>query len=130
VPYNIMDDRLNVRSPPTYFRSFKNDVFRLDEGYSEETRSQAGSEMRAESREEMHGMDVEGAPAGYLLPEWTGSLSETERAGRWHTVGRVAIRVVMTYEPDVLESGVVFAHANGEPCQECDAYAITKAAHL
>lgn len=78
-----MADQLNMRdssAPPTYFQPFKNNVFRLDEGYSEETRSQTGSEMRAESRQG-HVMDAEGGPSPLLLPEWIGNLNESERSG-------------------------------------------------
>lgn len=83
-----MADQLNMRNAPApssnYFNPFKNrDVFRLDEGYSEETRSQAGSEMPAESRQlEGPFMDSGSDEASsYMLPEWIGNLNESERSG-------------------------------------------------
>jgi hypothetical protein len=78
-----MADQLNLRdgsAPPTYFPPFKRNDFRLDEGYSEETRSQAGSELPAESRQEQI-MDMEGETAALLLPDWVGNLNEEQRSG-------------------------------------------------
>ncbi|KIW02424.1 uncharacterized protein PV09_06240 [Verruconis gallopava] len=70
--------------PPTaLFHPFKNaNIFRLDEGYSDDTRSQAGSEMRAESRIGDVIMDVvpDGHQPSLLLPEWIGNLNEAERS--------------------------------------------------
>ena len=82
-----MADSMNMRdaaptAPPTYFQAFKRNDFRLDEGYSEEMRSQAGSEMRAESRQG-HVMDADSAAgtSTLILPEYFGNLNETERSG-------------------------------------------------
>jgi F-box and WD-40 domain protein 1/11 len=78
-----MADQLNLRGngpAPVYFQPFKNNIFRLDEGYSEETRSQTGSEMRADSRMGDVDVDADG-PSALLLPEWTVNLSESERSG-------------------------------------------------
>lgn len=88
-----MADQINLRdvgAPPTYFQPFKRNDFRLDEGYSEETRSQAGSELPAESKQEQ-GMEVEGEAATQLLPDWVGNLNEEQRSGMFciaNTVGR------------------------------------------
>jgi F-box and WD-40 domain protein 1/11 len=54
-------------------------AFRLDEGYSEDTRSQAGSEMRADSR---MGDLPDPEPSQSLLPDWVLNLTEYERSGK------------------------------------------------
>jgi hypothetical protein len=54
---------------------------RFDEGYSEDTRSQSGSDlvMRTDSRlGEAMGMDQD---AQYPLPDWVMNMNETERSG-------------------------------------------------
>lgn len=73
---------------PSYFRPFtKTDIFRLDEGYSEETRSQADSEMRVESRQGENEQD--GLPLAmqgesehaHILRELMANLDEGVRKG-------------------------------------------------
>ena len=51
--------------------------FRLDEGYSEETRSQAGSEVRADSR---MSEPNEEAITQAALPAWVFNMTESDRA--------------------------------------------------
>lgn len=75
-----MADNLRSNGPAAaYFQPFKNNIFRLDEGYSEETRSQTGSELRAESRQG-EVMDSD-SPPPLMLPEWIGNMNESERSG-------------------------------------------------
>lgn len=79
-----MADQINMRAngtaPPALFQPFKNNnIFRLDEGYSEETRSQAGSELPMDARMS-EVMDADGSLPS-LLPEWTGNMSESARSG-------------------------------------------------
>lgn len=70
---------------PSFLQSFKSNIYIKDEGYSEDTRSQAGSEMRADSRMgEVEGegdmMDQDASPSG--LPDWVINMNETERRGK------------------------------------------------
>lgn len=79
-----MADQINMRAnstaPPALFQPFKNNnIFRLDEGYSEETRSQAGSELPIDARMS-EVMDADGSLPS-LLPEWTGNMNESARSG-------------------------------------------------
>ncbi|QDS75024.1 hypothetical protein FKW77_005914 [Venturia effusa] len=65
---------------PSFLQNFKSSTYMKDEGYSEDTRSQAGSEMRADSRMgEIEGdmMDQDAPPS--LLPGWIMNMNETER---------------------------------------------------
>jgi F-box and WD-40 domain protein 1/11 len=59
---------------PSFLQNFKSNTFKLDEGYSEDTRSQAGSEMRADSR-------MGDILDTQLLPDWVVNMNETERSG-------------------------------------------------
>jgi F-box and WD-40 domain protein 1/11 len=106
-----MANHLNMRDPaaPSYFAQstqFKNpNLFRLDEGYSEETRSQAGSEMiRSDEARFGGGMEDEEVQ-GMVLPEWMGSLGETERSGRFSSACAWCLRCCMVED----EEGVVLA---------------------
>ncbi|TID14504.1 WD40 repeat-like protein [Venturia nashicola] len=66
---------------PSFLQNFKSNTYIKDEGYSEDTRSQAGSEMRADSRMgEVEGdiMDQDASPSG--LPDWVVNMNETERS--------------------------------------------------
>lgn len=80
-------------APPPYIQAFRPafsmSANRFDEGYSEDTRSQSGSDMllRTDSRlgEGMGGIGTDLDPQ-YPLPEWVLSMSENERSGEWHTV--------------------------------------------
>ena len=63
-------------------------AYRLDEGYSEDTRSQAGSEMRADSR---MGETSDNEPA-QILPDWVSSMTEYERSGASHRILNAARR--------------------------------------
>lgn len=59
---------------------------RFDEGYSEDTRSQSGSDMtmRLDSRlGESIGMDQD---PQYPLPDWVLNMSENERSGMFFLV--------------------------------------------
>ena len=91
-----MADHLRDGGAPSYFRPFKTDVFRLDEGYSDETRSQAGSEMRAESRQGQVGMEADAVTSPYLpvLPEWISGLNESERSGMYLDRARMGVDVL------------------------------------
>lgn len=72
---------LPPRVGPSYYQSFRaNDDFRLDEGYSEETISRAGSDMPLDSNDAL----LVHSPPEPLLPAWIGNLSESERSGRCH----------------------------------------------
>jgi F-box and WD-40 domain protein 1/11 len=64
---------------PSFLQPFKSNTFKLDEGYSEDTRSQAGSEMRADSR---MGDIMDHEPSQSLLPDWVVNMNEAERSGR------------------------------------------------
>jgi F-box and WD-40 domain protein 1/11 len=70
---------------PTYLQSFRPassmSASRFDEGYSEDTRSQTGSDtvMRTESRLGEGGMEQD---MQYALPDWVAHMSESERSGR------------------------------------------------
>jgi F-box and WD-40 domain protein 1/11 len=68
---------------PSFLNNFKSNTFKLDEGYSEDTRSQAGSEMRADSRMGDI-MDQDASPS--LLPDWVVNMNETERSGMAPTI--------------------------------------------
>ena len=57
-------------------------AYRLDEGYSEDTRSQAESELRADSRMGDLG-DNEQSSSPRLLPDVVGTMTEFERRGKW-----------------------------------------------
>lgn len=66
---------------PSFLHAFKSNTFKLDEGYSEDTRSQAGSEMRADSR--MGDGDIMDQDASAsLLPDWVANMNETDRSGK------------------------------------------------
>lgn len=69
--------------PPSYLQAFRPAsamANRFDEGYSEDTRSQSGSEMlmRADSRLGESGMEQD---PQYPLPDWVLNMSENERSG-------------------------------------------------
>ncbi|KAF1977468.1 F-box/WD repeat-containing protein 7 [Bimuria novae-zelandiae CBS 107.79] len=77
---------LGTTSPfatPAYLQSFRPassmSANRFDEGYSEDTRSQAGSDLviRTESRSGEGGMEPE---MQYALPDWVMHMSESERS--------------------------------------------------
>lgn len=71
---------------PSFLQNFKSNTYIKDEGYSEDTRSQAGSEMRADSRMgEVEGdmMDQDASRSG--LPDWVVNMNETERRGKLST---------------------------------------------
>jgi F-box and WD-40 domain protein 1/11 len=55
-------------------------AFRLDEGFSEDTRSQAGSEMPPRPDSRMAGA-ADQEPADSQLPDWILGMSERERSG-------------------------------------------------
>ena len=79
--------------PPSYLQAFKSaspmlNSFRLDEGYSEDTRSQAGSEMRADSR---MGDMMDHEPIQSLLPDWVINMSEGERSGECNTLSCLSV---------------------------------------
>ena len=64
---------------PTFRPSSMNAVFKLDEGYSEDTRSQSGSDtiMRTDSRLG-EGLDQD---TQFPLPEWVLNMNEGDRSG-------------------------------------------------
>ena len=74
-------------TPPSLYQNFRPASLmnsnRFDEGYSEDTRSQSGSDMVLVSRlgESMGvaGLDQDSQPP---LPEWVMSMTEPERSGR------------------------------------------------
>jgi len=55
-------------------------AFRLDEGFSEDTKSQAGSEMPPRPDSRMGGT-TDQEPADPQLPDWIMGMSEWERSG-------------------------------------------------
>lgn len=71
---------------PAYLQSFRPassmSASRFDEGYSEDTRSQTGSDMvvRTDSRLGEGGMEQD---LQYALPEWVMHMSESERSGMY-----------------------------------------------
>ena len=70
-----MAEQMHLRGGGAYtpYQPFKSNVFRLDEGYSEETRSQAGSEMPTEPR--LSDLMEADGPQPFLLPaDWTSNL--------------------------------------------------------
>lgn len=67
------DDRPLSRSP------MQTTSFRIDEGYSEETRSQAGSDAASPSPSRAEEMPL--VPAELGIPAWVATLSEAERSG-------------------------------------------------
>lgn len=64
-------------SPSFLQNAFKSNTFRLDEGYADDTRSQAGSEMHADSR-----MGDAMEQDSSSLPPWVSNLDEAERSGK------------------------------------------------
>lgn len=73
---------------PPYVQAFRPtssmSANRFDEGYSEDTRSQSGSDMvmRIDSRlGDSLGMAMEQDPQ-YPLPEWVLNMSENDRSGK------------------------------------------------
>jgi F-box and WD-40 domain protein 1/11 len=76
---------------PSYLQAFRQgsamNANRFDEGYSEDTRSQSGSDMimRTDSRLGDEGMEQE---LQYALPDEVMQMSESERSGMsghaWH----------------------------------------------
>ncbi|KAL5440590.1 hypothetical protein PMIN07_011245, partial [Paraphaeosphaeria minitans] len=68
---------------PAYFQSFRPassmSASRFDEGYSEDTRSQSGSDMvmRTDSRVGGGGMEQD---LQYALPDWVLQMPENERS--------------------------------------------------
>lgn len=75
---------------PPYLQAFRPassmSANRFDEGYSEDTRSQSGSDMtmRLDSRlGESIGMDQD---PQYPLPDWVLNMSENERSGMFFLV--------------------------------------------
>lgn len=55
--------------------------FRLDEGYSEETRSQSGYDTVPRTDSRMSEM-MEQDPGHTVLPDWIRNLSEVDRSGK------------------------------------------------
>ncbi|KAF2400985.1 WD40 repeat-like protein [Trichodelitschia bisporula] len=77
----LRDSSVPSPFPPGFLAAYKsaasmNNTFRLDEGYSDDTRSQAGSEMRVESR--LAELDVDTNLS--LLPQWVLGLNEADRS--------------------------------------------------
>jgi F-box and WD-40 domain protein 1/11 len=72
-------------SGPPYMHPFRPassmSANKVDEGYSEDTRSQSGSDMvmRSDSRLADDGFQPDSA---FALPDWVMALSEGERSGR------------------------------------------------
>lgn len=57
-------------------------VSRFDEGYSEDTRSQNGSDLVMRSDVRLSDGDME-PDSPFHLPDWVMALSENERSGEW-----------------------------------------------
>lgn len=106
-----MNMRDAAGAPPTLFQPFKRNDFRLDEGYSEEMRSQTGSEMRAESRQG-HVMEAENGLSTLVLPEYFGNLNETERSGMFPSAA-AAMRVL---HAGVLATTIILPPTSRNPC--------------
>lgn len=73
--------------PPPYMHPFRPassmSVNRFDEGYSEDTRSQNGSDMVMRSDLRLSDGDGDTEPdSQFNLPDWVMALSETERSGK------------------------------------------------
>jgi F-box and WD-40 domain protein 1/11 len=58
---------------------------RFDEGYSEDTRSQSGSDMVMRSDSQLAGDGMQ-PDSPFALPDWVMALSEGERSGTSHCV--------------------------------------------
>jgi len=75
---------------PAYIQAFRPSssmsASRFDEGYSEDTRSQTGSDtvMRVESHLGDGGMEPD---PHYVLPDWVVQMPDTERSGEYHFDG-------------------------------------------
>lgn len=75
---------------PAYLQSFRPassmSASRFDEGYSEDTRSQTGSDMvvRTDSRPGESGMEQD---LQYALPDWVMQMPENERSGMYRAMG-------------------------------------------
>ncbi|KAI9883053.1 MAG: protein with putative role during mitosis [Watsoniomyces obsoletus] len=70
----LIKDAVNASAPSSTFPAH----FKLDEGYSEETRSQTGSEAAFQSSTRPDGMSL--LPPGPALPAWITTLGEADRS--------------------------------------------------
>lgn len=75
---------MNHLGSPPYFANLKNTSvntsYKLDEGYSEETRSQSGGSDTLMSNDALV-VDTSEDGTGLRLPEWVLSMNENERSG-------------------------------------------------
>ena len=79
---------MNHLGSPPYLANLKNTnmstSYKLDEGYSEETRSQSGGSDTLMGNDALV-VNISEDGMGLRLPEWVLSMSENERSGIKHT---------------------------------------------
>ena len=75
---------MNHLGSPPYYANLKNTnintSYKLDEGYSEETRSQSGNSDTLMGNDALV-VDISEDGMGLRLPEWVLSMNENERSG-------------------------------------------------